>query len=71
MASLAAGSVWVGGHSKGGNLAVFSAACTFPDITPRIRAVFNYDGPGFSQAVLIRRATALRFPCRTFLLSPL
>ncbi|MFR6334288.1 MAG: Mbeg1-like protein [Eisenbergiella sp.] len=23
----------------------------FPDITPRIRAVFN-DGPGFSQAVL-------------------
>lgn len=68
MASLAAGSVWVGGHSKGGNLAVFSAACTFPDITPRIRAVFNYDGPGFSQAVLDTPGYRTALPLvRTFL----
>lgn len=52
MAALSTGSIWVVGHSKGGNLAVFSAACASPDITSRLRAVFNYDGPGFSQAVL-------------------
>lgn len=52
MASRVTGALWVGGHSKGGNLAVFSAACASRDILSRIPAVYNYDGPGFSKAVL-------------------
>lgn len=46
------GDLYVGGHSKGGNLAVFAAAKANPGTQKRIRAVYNYDGPGFSTAVL-------------------
>lgn len=42
----------LGGHSKGGNLAVYAAACCSPTIQARIQAVYNYDGPGFEQAIL-------------------
>ncbi len=52
MASRVPGSLWAGGHSKGGNLAVFAAACASSGIMDRLMAVYNYDGPGFSQAVL-------------------
>lgn len=38
----------MGGHSKGGNLAVFAAARLAPMIQQRILAVFNNDGPGFT-----------------------
>lgn len=41
------GELIVGGHSKGGNLAVYAASCARPDIQNRISAVFNNDGPGF------------------------
>lgn len=41
-----------GGHSKGGNLAVFAAASCPEDIQPRIQAVYNNDGPGFDREVL-------------------
>ena len=37
----------IGGHSKGGNLAVYSAAKSSGDIQERIIAVHNNDGPGF------------------------
>ena len=40
------------GHSKGGNLAVFSAALSAPDLRDRIGAVYSYDSPGFTQRVL-------------------
>lgn len=40
------------GHSKGGNLAVFAAACAPPVVQKRILTVFNHDGPGFSQRLL-------------------
>lgn len=43
----------LGGHSKGGNLAVYAAACAGPETQNRIEAVYNYDGPGF-QDVIIR-----------------
>lgn len=52
LASRIKGSLWVGGHSKGGNLAVFAAACAARSIKARIPAVYNYDGPGFSRTVL-------------------
>lgn len=44
--------IFVGGHSKGGNLAVFAAAKCNSLVRQRIQSVYNNDGPGFSQAVL-------------------
>lgn len=38
----------LGGHSKGGNLAVYAASKAEPDIQSRITAVYNQDGPGFT-----------------------
>lgn len=37
----------LGGHSKGGNLAMYAAAKCLPNVRARIRAVYNNDGPGF------------------------
>lgn len=37
----------IGGHSKGGNLAMYAAAKCAPEARRRIRAVYNNDGPGF------------------------
>lgn len=41
------GRIIVGGHSKGGNLAVYAAACAPQEIQDRIRRVYSFDGPGF------------------------
>ena len=37
----------VGGHSKGGNLAIYAAACCSAAVRDRIAAVYSNDGPGF------------------------
>ena len=42
----------LGGHSKGGNLAVFSAAKASGDVQLRICDVYNLDGPGFTEYLL-------------------
>lgn len=42
----------LGGHSKGGNLAVWAAACMPAPHRERILGVYNNDGPGFSEAFL-------------------
>lgn len=42
------GDIYIGGHSKGGNLALFAAAFAPQEITDRIITVFNHDGPGLS-----------------------
>ncbi len=44
--------LYLGGHSKGGNLAVFAAVKCYPAIRNRIRAVYNQDGPGFTDFVM-------------------
>ncbi len=41
------GNFYVGGHSKGGNLAVYAAVCCAPELKDRILTVYNNDGPGF------------------------
>ncbi len=41
----------VGGHSKGGNLAMFSALNTKKEIRERITAIYCFDGPGFSKSI--------------------
>lgn len=42
----------LGGHSKGGNLAVFAAARSSPMTQQKILEVFNHDGPGFTQYLM-------------------
>lgn len=42
----------VGGHSKGGNLAIYSAAFCKPRFKRRIERVYNFDGPGFSESTI-------------------
>lgn len=39
----------VGGHSKGGNIAVYSAVKCDLHIQKRIKRVYNHDGPGFKE----------------------
>ena len=41
----------VGGHSKGGNLAVYSAVKCDVAVQKRIVSVFNHDGPGFKDNI--------------------
>lgn len=43
---------YVGGHSKGGNLAVYSAMNCAPHVQERIRNIYSMDGPGFRPEVL-------------------
>lgn len=45
-------SVYLGGHSKGGNLAVYAAAKCESDVQERILAVYNQDGPGFTDNLM-------------------
>ena len=42
----------LGGHSKGGNLAVFAAARSGPLLQQRILEVYNNDGPGFTKYLM-------------------
>ena len=42
----------VGGHSKGGNLALYACALTDEDVRKRIDDIFVYDAPGFSEGTL-------------------
>ena len=51
-ASLTDGPLIVGGHSKGGNLAVYAAAHAAPEIQRRIRTVYSFDGPGLDDATM-------------------
>ena len=42
----------VGGHSKGGNLAIYAASFCNPEVQNRIIKVYNNDGPGFHENVI-------------------
>lgn len=48
--------LFIGGHSKGGNLAVYSASKLITDIptsSKNIRSVYSHDGPGFISSFLL------------------
>lgn len=45
------GSFYVGGHSKGGNLAVYAAMHCAPEVRHRIARIYDHDGPGFRPEV--------------------
>lgn len=42
------GRIYVGGHSKGGNLAAYVASTCSPEVAGRLERVFSHDGPGFT-----------------------
>ncbi|MBR2836575.1 MAG: DUF2974 domain-containing protein [Coriobacteriales bacterium] len=44
--------LWIGGHSKGGNLATFATMTANSATRARIKACFAYDAPGFSKAAM-------------------
>lgn len=46
------GKLRVGGHSKGGNLAVYSSMKAPPLVRMRIAEIYSFDGPGFLGATL-------------------
>lgn len=45
--------IFLGGHSKGGNLAVYASVKCKNSIRRKIKNVFNNDGPGFSEEFLL------------------
>ncbi len=47
------GNIYVCGHSKGGNLAIYASCMANEKIRKRIVSVFNFDGPGFGDASLV------------------
>lgn len=46
------GAIRLAGHSKGGNLAVYSAVYCKESIQSRLQDVWSYDGPGFCNKIL-------------------
>lgn len=46
------GRLWVGGHSKGGNLAIYVGMTCQPEIRKRLACCFSHDGPGFTSTML-------------------
>ncbi|MDO4383452.1 MAG: DUF2974 domain-containing protein, partial [Eubacteriales bacterium] len=45
--------LYTGGHSKGGNLAVYSALRCSPEVQERILGAYSLDGPGFRDEVQV------------------
>ena len=43
---------WLGGHSKGGNLAIYAGVFCNPKIQKKLVKINSFDGPGFSQKMV-------------------
>ncbi len=52
MGKMLPGKIIVGGHSKGGNLAVYASSFCRREIQERVPLVYNFDGPGFHDDIL-------------------
>lgn len=52
------GRFYVGGHSKGGNLAVYTGLFCEEDVSDRVVFFYSFDGPGFRPEVLQRERYA-------------
>lgn len=50
------------GHSKGGNLAMYSGCFTSPNIKERITQIYNFDGPGFQPGIIESNAYLQMLP---------
>jgi hypothetical protein len=53
VAGLISSDLIVGGHSKGGNIAVYSSLRCEPHLRGRITMIYSHDGPGFIPEVLL------------------
>jgi hypothetical protein len=53
MASFVKGRLRIGGHSKGGNLAVYAASFCRRKTQKRITDIYSYDAPGFCKKVVV------------------
>ena len=53
------GDFYVGGHSKGGNLAVYSSMYCSEDVRKRIINIFSHDGPGFREELVDNKVLGL------------
>ena len=42
----------LGGHSKGGNLAVYAGIFAPDNVQVRIECIYNFDGPGFNEQII-------------------
>ena len=51
----------MGGHSKGGHLAIYAATQTLPEIAERIKNIYSFDGPGFGFNKEILESEQFRF----------
>ncbi len=51
VAKLSDKSLYLGGHSKGGNLALYAALASSDSIKDRIIKIYDHDGPGFSSDI--------------------
>ena len=66
-AAVTQGPLIIGGHSKGGNLAVYAAAHADPMLQSRIRTVYSFDGPGLDDATIASEGyTAIARRIRSF-----
>ena len=52
VASRVPGTLWVGGHSKGGNLAIYVGLTCMRETRDRLACCFSHDGPGFTTTML-------------------
>ena len=46
----------IGGHSKGGNVAIYAGITASEEIKNRIIKIYNYDGPGFNKKMINKYA---------------
>lgn len=53
VASRTDGEIYIGGHSKGGNLALYGATFAGEAVQQRITRIYNHDGPGLSPDILL------------------
>lgn len=44
--------IYLGGHSKGGNLAIYASYKSTKSFKDNIRYIFNFDGPGFKDEII-------------------
>lgn len=68
IASRVPGKIYLGGHSKGGNLAAYAALFCSEELRTRIAAVYNNDGPGFDGTVVSKeRMDLIKEKLNTFI----
>ena len=56
------GKLRLGGHSKGGNLAIYAAVFAKPSIQRKVVKVYNNDGPGFTKEMIESEAYRKMLP---------